>query len=72
MFSCHYSTNFRQFYSTYPDRLEKKSYPMGSEFKTVFSPQRTWPNTNNTLSPMWMRIVSNIFKNLLPPLYKGG
>jgi hypothetical protein len=23
--------NFRQFYSTYSDRLEKKSYPLGSE-----------------------------------------
>ncbi len=48
--------NFRQFYSTYSDRLEKKSYPlgselntapgksypMGSEFKNGFSAQLSW------------------------------
>lgn len=48
--------NFRQFYSTYSDRLEKKSYPlgselnttpgksypMGSEFKNGFSSQLSW------------------------------
>lgn len=34
--------NFRQFYSTYSDRFENKSYPPGSEFKNDFSTQLTW------------------------------
>jgi predicted nuclease of restriction endonuclease-like (RecB) superfamily len=48
--------NFRQFYATYPDRLEQKGYPPGSELDTAlgksypmrselensFSPQLSW------------------------------
>ncbi|MEI7671703.1 MAG: PDDEXK nuclease domain-containing protein [Deltaproteobacteria bacterium] len=33
--------NFRQFYSTYSDSLEKKSYPLGSEFDTA--PGKSYP-----------------------------